>query len=122
MPYKKKTSSTAIETAKVRVSGMKSIEPDLNLGNGLSIKAYETTIQTAEQKIETYNTALANINQLQTESREAEKQLSELSERMLSTVAGRYGRRSNEYEKAGGTKRTSRRRNTKKTPETLAMA
>jgi hypothetical protein len=36
---------------------------------------------------------------------------------MLSTVAGRYGKASNEYEMAGGTRRTGRRRSPKKKVE-----
>jgi uncharacterized protein YukE len=115
MPYRKKTASTAIANAKVRISGLKSINPTLDLGNGMSIEAYETTLQDAQQKIEAYNTALANLGALQTAARDAEKDLSQFSERILSTVAGRYSKSSDEYEMAGGTKRTNHRRPKKKT-------
>jgi uncharacterized protein YukE len=119
MPYKKKISKT-IEKAKIRISGMKSLEPTLDMGNGLSVEAYLAAIQETEQKIETYNTAISAIGQLSSAAEKAEKDLAALSERMLSTVAGRYGRTSDEYAMAGGTKRTSRRRAPKKKTETPA--
>jgi uncharacterized protein YukE len=123
MPYKKKISKT-IAKAKVRISGMKSLDPALDMGNGLSVKTYAAAIQAAEQKVEAFNTAVATISQLSSDAEKAEKALAELSERMLSTVAGRYGRTSNEYEMAGGTKRTNRRRSPKKKvdPEALVIA
>jgi uncharacterized protein YukE len=113
MAYKKKTSKT-IEKAKVRISGMKSLNPNLDLGNGLSVEVYSAAIEDTDQKIEAYNTALSAITQLASDATQAEKNLADLSERMLSTVAGRYGRKSDEYEMAGGTKRTNRRRSKKK--------
>jgi uncharacterized protein YukE len=118
MPYKKKISKT-IEKAKIRISGMKSLEPALDMGNGLSVEAYSAAIQDTEQRIEAYNTAVSTISQLSSAAEKAEKDLATLSERMLSTVAGRYGRTSDEYAMAGGTKRTNRRRGSKKKPETL---
>jgi hypothetical protein len=116
MPYKRKV-SPAIAKAKMRVSGIKSIDPTLDLGNGMSVAAYEAAIEAAEQRIETYNMAISNIGQLQNSVTEAERLLSDLSERMLSTIAGRYGKKSDQYEMAGGTKRTTRRRVAKKKTE-----
>jgi hypothetical protein len=116
MKYNKKTSSI-VTNAKVRISGMKSINATLDMGNGMSIQAYQSSIQDAEAKIEAYNTAIANIRQMESEAIAAEKKLAEYSERMLCTVAGYYGRTSDEYEMAGGTKRTNRRRTVKKKAE-----
>ena len=120
MPYKRKVSPT-IAKAKVRMSGMKSIDPTLDLGNGMSIAAYEAAIQAAEHRIETYNMAISNIGQLQNSVAEAEMLLSDLSERMLSTVAGRYGKKSDQYEMAGGTKRTTRRRVVKRKTDAITQ-
>jgi hypothetical protein len=116
MPQKKKVSPT-IAKAKVRISGMKTIDPMLDFGNGMNITAYEAAIQDAEQRIEAYNMAIANVSQLQSSVAEAEAVLAELSERMLSTIAGRYGKKSDQYEMAGGTKRSTRRRVGKKKTE-----
>jgi uncharacterized protein YukE len=121
MAFQKKSTSNAIKTAKVRISGMKSIAPSLDLGEGMTVKAYEAAMQEAEKKIANYNTALANIGQLQNEARDSEKNLSALSERMLSLVAGRYGKTSNEYEQAGGKKRIVGARKTKKVTSELQV-
>lgn len=107
MAFQKKSTSNAVKTAKVRISGMKSINANLNFGDDLSLEAYEAALQDTEAKIAAYNTALAEIGQLQAAARAAERTLSERSERMLNLVAGRYGKRSNEYEQAGGKKRGS---------------
>jgi hypothetical protein len=119
MPQKKKVSPT-IAKAKVRISGMKTIDPMLDFGNGMNITAYEAAIQDAEQRIEAYNMAIATVSQLQSSVAEAEAMLAELSERMLSTIAGRYGKKSDQYEMAGGTKRSARRRVAKKKTEPAA--
>jgi hypothetical protein len=121
MPQKKKVSA-AIAKAKVRISGMKTIDPMLDFGNGMNITAYEAAIQDAEQRIEAYNMAIANVSQLQSSVAEAEAVLAELSERMLSTIAGRYGKKSDQYEMAGGTKRSARRRVGKKKMAAAAPA
>jgi hypothetical protein len=121
MPQKKKVSPT-IAKAKVRISGMKTIDPMLDFGNGMNITAYEAAIQDAEQRIEAYNMAIATVSQLQSSVAEAEAMLAELSERMLSTIAGRYGKKSDQYEMAGGTKRSARRRVGKKKTEAAAPA
>ena len=118
MPQKKKV-SPAIAKAKIRISGMKTIDPMLDLGNGMSITSYEAAIQDTEQRIEAYNMAIANVSQLQSSVAEAEAMLAELSERLLSTIAGRYGKKSDQYEMAGGTKRTTRRRVAKKKTEAV---
>ncbi|MCU0548147.1 MAG: hypothetical protein MUC48_02250 [Leptolyngbya sp. Prado105] len=114
MAFKKKATSPSVKLAKVRISGMRSIDPALNLGDGMTLETYEAALEDAEQKISAYNTALANITQLQSDARTAEQLLSDRSERMLNLVAGRYGKRSNEYEKAGGTKRVPGAKRTKK--------
>ncbi|MBM4025843.1 MAG: hypothetical protein FJ280_10625 [Planctomycetes bacterium] len=45
-------------------------------------------------------------NQIKTQ----EKKLKDLTERMLAAVAARYGKDSDEYEKAGGTRKSERKR------------
>ena len=49
-------------------------------------------------------------------ARAAEKAIRDLSERMLAGVASKYGKDSSEYEMAGGTRKSERKRPTRKTP------
>ncbi len=109
MSGKKKTSKH-IEKAKYRVSGLRSIDHALDMGEGMTIEAYETAIAEAEQKIAAYNTASASINDLKKEAEAAEQSLADFSDRMLHLIAGRFGTKSPQYEKAGGKPRSSRRK------------
>jgi uncharacterized protein YukE len=92
---------------------MKSIDPVLDLGNGLTVATFSALIADTQQKLEAYNTALSTVDQTYQAILEAEQILSEYAERMLTGVASKYGRYSNEYIMAGGTlRRTARRRTT----------
>jgi hypothetical protein len=113
MAFQKRTASPAVNTAKVRIAGLKSIA-DLKPVDGITLERYEATLQETEQKIADYNTALANISQMKHDARAAEKSLAELSERMLSLIAGQFGKSSDEYEKAGGKRRVPGARRAKK--------
>jgi hypothetical protein len=108
MPYQQRTSKVT-KQARLRISGIQALDLPSDLGNGLSVKAYAAAIQNAEQALKSYNATVSQMAQLSIAVEQAEKELTDLSERMLSTVAGRYGRRSDEYEIAGGTRRTGRR-------------
>jgi hypothetical protein len=114
---KKRIISRPVRIGKVRLAGLKSIDSNLNLNNGMSIEAYEARIQVTEKAIETYNTALSALDQLKADAQDAESDLAEYSERMLSTVAGYFGKSSREYGMAGGTQRNSNKRS-KKSSET----
>jgi hypothetical protein len=62
MSRKKKYASTILEKAQTRLAALKSIESTLDLGNGLTIKAYSQLIDDTRQKLETYNTALSVVD------------------------------------------------------------
>lgn len=109
MAYKK-MSSRYYEQAVQRVAGLKAIQATLDLGNGLSVEAYETAIGEIKTTIDSYNTLLAEADTLQNTIQTKEKALRDLSERLLLGVAARFGRDSNEYEKAGGRKKSEIRR------------
>lgn len=110
MSRKKKYASTTLEKAQTRLAALKSIESTLDLGNGLTVKAYSQLIEEARQKLETYNTALSLVDQSYTAISDAEKVIAEWTERMLIAVAYRYGKNSDEYQMAGGTRRSDRKR------------
>lgn len=107
---RRKRSSLVLEKAERRVAGLRSIEETLDLGNGLTVEAYIAMLEDARKKLSAYNTALSTIDQQYDEMLEAEKQLGEMTERMLIGVAFKYGRNSQEYEMAGGSRRNGKRR------------
>ncbi|MFM7859339.1 MAG: hypothetical protein ACKO96_47305 [Flammeovirgaceae bacterium] len=105
----KKTSAN-LAVAKARVAGLKSISPALDFGNGLTVDAYQASITTIEQLLETYNTTLSTADSQLNAIEDAEKVLRDMSERMLTGVATKYGKDSDEYEKAGGVRKRDRKK------------
>jgi len=109
----KKTSKT-IEAARVRLAGLKSIDPALDLGNGVSVANFEAKIEQTDTSLENYNTSLSTADANQNIFETDEKDLKEFHERALLAVAAKYGKDSIEYEKAGGTRKSERRSPSKK--------
>lgn len=107
---RRKKSSAALTKAEGRLVGIKSINTKLDMGNGMSAASYEKEIVKLRQQIEAYNTTLSKLDAAANQIIDTEKQLSGLSERMLLGVAMAYGKDSSEYEMAGGTRRSERRR------------
>ena len=103
------------DEAIARCSALKSIN-NLDLGNGLTVAIYETAILDLRDKLNDYNTHLSLVDEKRNSVNESEKTLRDLSERMLSGVASKYGKNSEEYEKAGGTKKSSHRAPRKNLP------
>ena len=101
MPIKTR-GSAALDKAERRLASMKSIAEDLDLGYGLSVEAYDQLIDEMRDILEAHNTLLSEIEESRKNVSQMEKVLSDLSTRMLTGVATRYGRNSIEYAKAGG--------------------
>ena len=111
---RKKRSSRALDKASVRLDGIKSVNPKLNAGGGFTATGYEKVITQLRNDISAYNTALSNVDALQNKIADAEKVVSEYSERMLLGIAAQYGKDSSEYEMAGGVRKRDRKRPTRK--------
>lgn len=106
----KKQSSGPLELAAARAAGLKSIDPALDLGNGLTLAAYIALIESVSAKLSTYNTTLSQVDEASNAFQAEERKLADMSDRVLAGVAARYGRDSDQYEMAGGTKKSDRRR------------
>ena len=111
--------SAALDKAQRRLALLKSIDANLDLGPGLTIQAYSRLIETTRAKLEAHNTLLSDLDESRTTMTQMDKALSEMSERMLSAVAVRYGRNSIQYAKAGG---SNRKRKSQSTPEVADAA
>jgi len=97
-----------------RLANLKSISPTLDLGNGLTVAAYDAAVNAFRQKLEDYNIALSIVDEKYNLVQAGEKDLRDLSERMLAGVAVKFGKNSHEYEKAGGVRKSERKKPTKK--------
>lgn len=109
----KKTASH-YDVAVTRLSAIKSIDAKLDLGNGINVDTYEKNINDLRDKINAYNTLLSQVDAQLNVIMADDKALRDYSERMLTGVASKYGKNSNEYEQAGGTKKSERKKPVKK--------
>ncbi|MEH2332245.1 hypothetical protein [Nostoc sp.] len=107
MSRKKRTSRT-LEKAQLRSAGLKSIVPNIKFDENYSLEKLIESIDQLRNKIDVYNTALSVVDSSKTEIEEMEKNLSQLSEKMLMVVGIKYGKDSREYEMAGGVRYSDR--------------
>jgi vacuolar-type H+-ATPase subunit I/STV1 len=108
---RRRRKSSVLEKATTRASNLRAISPTLDLGPGLTLAEYEQKIASVRAKQETYNTALATLDDLLNNLLAEEKSLDDLNTRMLAGVGARWGKNSTQYEQAGGTRTDERKKN-----------
>jgi len=109
-----KRSSRTLERADKRYASLQSIDDQLNLGEGLTLETYKQQIEDLRNHISAYNTILSSADRAANLVKTLESKVSSLSELMLLGVAARYGKDSDEYEMAGGTRKSERKRPARK--------
>jgi hypothetical protein len=107
---RRKRTSLVLEKAVRRAAGINSIDPNLDLGNGLTQPTFSTLIERMRTKENAYNSALSNLDKLYSEMLQAERELADMAEHMLLGIATRYGKSSVEYGMAGGVPKNQRRK------------
>ncbi|MCC5637644.1 hypothetical protein LC593_17725 [Nostoc sp. CHAB 5844] len=105
---RRKRTSVVLEKAERRAAGMNSIDPNLDVGNGLTLPNFSNLIETMRSKENAYNTALSNLDKLYSEMLQTECELADMIEHMLIGVASRFGKSSVEYGMAGGVRKNQR--------------
>ena len=98
----RRRSSKVITDALERLANLKAIDPNLDLGNNLTVAAYEARINKTQTSQGAYNGLLARADAAGNDFNADERDLNDMSSQMLSAVKVKYGRDSNEYEMAGG--------------------
>lgn len=114
MPRIKKSATQIMIDATNRLAGLKSIAENLDLGNGLTVEAFNNLINDNFDTLERYNTLLSQVDQASNDFDVLQKKLKDDHERMLLGVAAKFGKDSDEYEMAGGKRKSERRKPTKK--------
>lgn len=114
MSRKKLVRVKDLEKATTRLAAMKSIDIALDLGNGITISNYKTEMDALAKKVDVYNTALSTIDDLYNEYMDQVAVLKDWNERVLTGVATKFGKKSSQYEMAGGKRKTERKRATPK--------
>lgn len=103
MAYKRKTSNV-IKNAQVRAANLEAISGTLDLGNGLTLVNLQAEIAAAQALLDDYNIKLAQADAALNSFKAKEKELKTLNARLLAGVGVIYGKDSNQYEQAGGTR------------------
>ncbi|MCA9936062.1 MAG: hypothetical protein H6662_12255 [Ardenticatenaceae bacterium] len=101
---RQKRSSTILQSAQIRAAALESINSALDLGHGLTIESYRASLNELQTLLDTYNTRLSELDGILNDLKASEKRVASLSARMLAGVGVAYGKDSNEYEQAGGTR------------------
>ena len=100
-----------------RLASVKSIDPVIDLGNGITAVNYETQINLLRTRLSKYNTALSAIDDLYNGCIDQIDVVRDWNDRVLTGVATKYGKNSSQYEMAGGVKKTERKKSSKKPKE-----
>jgi hypothetical protein len=114
MSYRKRSTSLEVLKAQERNNKVKSIDPNFDFGSQLNPQSYADAIARVVDFTDQYNSHLAEVDGVLVNLMEAEKELADMSQRVLNSVGSKYGYDSPEYEKAGGTRKSDRKRTTKK--------
>ncbi|WP_334701076.1 hypothetical protein [Nostoc sp.] len=83
MMARPKRNSSVLEKADRRIESLQSISVELDFGEGLTIQAYNATINDLRSKLAAYNTALSSIDKLTDDVKNAEQVVITMSEKML---------------------------------------
>lgn len=89
---------------------MKSIDPALDLGNGKKLSSYIAEVDNYKNMLSDYNTALSTVDNLYNKCIAQVSVLKDWNEKMLLGIADKYGKDSSEYEMAGGTRKSERKK------------
>ena len=105
---RKRTSSPALRKMEQRLSGLKSINPTLELRNGKSVAEGEALKAKAHAAEEEYSIMLSNIEAKRHELNSIAKELTTYCKDFLTGVKSDFGDDSVEYGKAGGVRLSQR--------------
>ena len=107
---RKSRNSIVLEISKRRLEKLRSIDPALDFGGGMSITGFVTAIDQLDDLQADYNQSLSDLDGKLSIIKGKEAELREMRDRFLKLVGGKYGMESTEYVNAGGVKKSERRR------------
>ena len=102
--------SKAIAEAEARIAALRSIESKLDFGKSLSIQAYIAKAAESRGQLSTLNALIAQMEGARGVFNRSERELISMSSRILKAVLVQFGQDSSEYEMAGGTRTSERKR------------
>ena len=106
---RKKRNSKILEQAYQRLNGMKSIDPNLDLGGGLTVSALEAAVNSLRARLDSYNQKLSELDEELLGLEGDEDALHDFNGRVLAGTGARFGRNSAHYEAVGGVRTDDRK-------------
>ena len=113
MAFKRRVSPTLVK-ATTRANKLAEVKPDLVLSTSMTLANFRQKVQAAQAALDHYNGLLTQADLESDQFDDLEKELKDLSERMLTGVATEFGKNSPEYEAAGGVRKSERKKPTRK--------
>lgn len=107
---RRKRDSKVLAILHQRIAGLQSIRTNLDLGGGVSVAALSKLHQALNDALVVYNRLLSDADAALNSIQELETNGRQLAERTLTGIATKYGKDSSEYEQAGGTRRSERKK------------
>ena len=106
--------SSVLKDAMRRLERLNAIQPVPDLGEGFNLKVYETAVNDLKALEASYNTKISELDGMSASFGDMERTVRDYRARILAAIAAQYGRNSEEYAAAGGTKLSERKRTTTK--------
>ena len=109
-----KRDSKILATARQRLAGLKQITATPTFDPAATVAAYEAEINGYSADQDSYNGDSAALDAKQNALNSRELGLRDWNSRVLSLIEGQFGSDSTEYELAGGTRRSERKKPTRR--------
>jgi hypothetical protein len=107
---RKSRNSIVLEISKRRLERLRSIAPDLDFGDGMSIPNFNKAIDELDDLQAAYNQSLSILDGQLSIMKRKEDELREMRDRFLKLVGGKFGTDSIEFLNAGGVPKSERKR------------
>ena len=116
MTNKVRRKSASLDVAKSRWQGLSSQDPAMDLGNGLSVQAYEVSVTALDTQLLKVNNLAAELQTERARLVEMEREMRDLNDRYMKATAAKFGTSSMEYLAIGGVRKKDIRRRSSQTP------
>ena len=103
-------SSYPLEISRRRLERLLAIQPTPDFGPGLSVADFESRINEVAALETDYNRMRSEVDAKLSALKLKERELLDYRERMLTAVAAKFGKNSEEYVAAGGVRKSERKR------------
>ena len=104
--------SVPLDVAKTRSQGLRSQDPEMDLGNGLGVQPYLVAIDVLETQLLKINNMAAEMQTERAKLRQLEREMRDLNDRYMKATAAKFGTSSYEYMAIGGVRKNERKRPT----------